>query len=386
VGFSLALVVALVAISLLTHGMGAQASFLRGRAKTISEVGITRAVTFASAYPAWLLNALGAAACQTAALVVPPTVMNWLVKAGSLAVVVPALVVLAALLVLCARGRYRALPLLLTGGALFVGYFLVVFFGRLWLRTLYGGTGWASVPDRYTIFPTAMFVLALVAALDGLTAGRTRRMISATVAALLITAWSSRFFVGPLRDVNWPRAAAQLERKLAAHSRAPLTLTSNPAYAKIRFDPLRMAPADPVPASTVLARLGAQGAVRLQFTSSCDLLGGVELRLGAAAQSTRGALRMALTDEHGTLIGQQEIRRTELPLDGSWHGLYFEPVAGSVGKRYTLDLHAIDNDGSASITVLGRPGDPRPNAAVAFSGQALNGEASFRHGCAESNG
>jgi hypothetical protein len=343
-------------------------------------------VRLVAVHPLWLTqSAFGAAAYETAALVLPPTAMAWLVAAGSPAVVVLAILVLAALLALCARGRYRTFPTLLTAGTVFVAYFFVLFAGRVWVRGLFGGPGWARVPDRYTIFPTAMFALAVVAVLDGLAAGRARRLIGTAVAALLIGAWSSRFAVGPLRDVNWPRAAAQLERKLATQSRAPLTLANNPAWTPIRFDALRMTPAGPLPAKTALARLGAEGAVRLQFTSSCELLGGIELRLGSAAASMRGALRMTLLDDSGTVVSEQEMPRAELPLDGSWHGLYFEPVVGSRGKRYTVALHAIQNDPGASITILGSRSGTRPAGGAVVSGQGLDGEVSFRHGCAEAS-
>jgi hypothetical protein len=369
VGFSLALVAALASMSLITRGLGAQLPLLPGERWLRDPAGFVQAD-------------LGALAYATASLSVPPDVLARVAAAGMLAVGGLAGLVLAALLALCARGRLRSLPTLLVAIVLFAAYVFILFVGRGKVYLLFGGPAWVRVPDRYMIFPTAMFVLAVIAVLDGLAPGRTRRLISAAVAALLIGSWSSRFMVAPLRDVNWARAAAQLERKLATHSRAPLQLASNPAWAPIGFDVLRMMPPGRQHADTVIGRLGAQGSFSQQFISGCNRLGGVELRLGAASPSTQGALRMALTDEDGTIVVQQETPRTELPLDGSWHGLYFEPVAGSLGKRYTLILQAIDNDAGGSINVLGRRGDTSANGVAALSDRIAQGDATFRYGCA----
>lgn len=160
-----------------------------------------------------------------------------------------------------------------------------------------------------------------------------------------------------------------------------LIIPGNPPNAPIRFDPLYIPPEVRIPAETVLGGLGAQGSFSQRFVSRCDRLSGIELVLRAAAPSTRGAVRMTLMDDAGTVVAQQEIPRSQLPLDGSWQAFYFEPVNGSMGKRYTIVVQAVHNAVGASVNVLGRRGEPYPDGEAVFSDRVVDGDATFRYGC-----
>ena len=257
-----------------------------------------------------------------------------------------------------------------------------------WLVTVIGrpvvvNVNPVMVPSRYAIFPSAMLVLALLIALDGLPRGRVRAVSAAGLFALLVSAWWPRFIIPPARDLHWARYATQLQHKLDTGSRAPLTIPTNPLWSRpLKFDPVGISTEIDVKAETFVAGLGTHGGFSQSFVSRCDLLTSVEVRLAAQARSLQGALRMRFIDDAGSTIAEREVPRTELELDGSWHPLPFGPIEGSAGRRYILDLRAVGNIAEATIYVLGSRGNPYPDGDAIFGGRAIDADASIRYGCA----
>jgi hypothetical protein len=161
---------------------------------------------------------------------------------GTLAVVVPAVLVGAAIALAC-RG-------LSAGGRITVGlatYVLVASFalvlaGRplivLILQTVTTGTLGVFGPLglRHRMVPSIALVLLAAGLFDG--ARRSPTRIAALAAAgLLAASWAPGFRLPPVPDLNWPLWAARLDRKLASGSREPLVIPSYPPrFFDIRFD------------------------------------------------------------------------------------------------------------------------------------------------------
>ncbi len=147
--------------------------------------------------------------------------------------------------------------------------------------------------------------------------------------------------------------------------------------------PLDMSDDVQVPAQAVLAGLGTHGSFRQRFLARCDGLAGLEIPLAAAAASTEGSLRVALMDAASSrVVWRRDVPRSELALDGSWHLFLFPPLWGSAGKGFTIILTAIKNKGEATVFVLGGRGDPYPEGDARAPGKVIDGDASFRYGCA----
>lgn len=102
--------------------------------------------------------------------------------AGGLAVAAVAGFLVAALIAASAAGRFRSLAGLLTI-VLFAASFVVILFGRPEYYVYFGCDRFVY---RYTIYPAAMFSLAVVAAIDGLPPGRVRVLAGTSVLGLLV--------------------------------------------------------------------------------------------------------------------------------------------------------------------------------------------------------
>jgi len=164
--------------------------------------------------------------------VLSPAALRAVHDAGTVAVGAVAVIVLAVLFAAVWVGRSRSLTAVLVALYFFLGSMLLLLLGRPVLLLL----AWPSVSYRYTIFPMTMLVLGVVAALDGLPAGMTRRLAGVALAGWFVWAWSSRFAVRPFIDQHWPHHATRLEQKLASGSREPLIIPMNPPWAPLRFD------------------------------------------------------------------------------------------------------------------------------------------------------
>jgi hypothetical protein len=288
---------------------------------------------------------------------------------------------LAGLIVLSVAGRLRSLPALLTATYLFLGSFLVLLLGRpVYFFIL---SSWNALPTRYLVFPGAMFLLTVVATFDALPASHWRTLAGVGIGALLVWAWAPRFVVPPFRDEHWSRQAALIEEKLRTSSPEPLHVPMNPAWTPLDFDPLDMSRETPVDARQVLADLGRDGTVRQTFVSRCDGLRMIEVQVATRAPSARGALALSVIESAaGRKIAQSTILRSDVAPGRSSRVLYFDPIAASAGQRYTLVVQALENDLDATVQVLGAPGDPYPAGEATVDGRPVDGDASFRYGCA----
>jgi hypothetical protein len=305
--------------------------------------------------------------------------MESVYAAGMLPVVGITGVFLVALIAASAAGKYRSLPGLLLAIVLFAASFLLLMLGRPKYFSLVPCNG---LNYRYTVYPAAMFSLAVVAALDGLPPGRVRALIGTGVLGLLVWSWSALFVLVPYTDHHWGRWATILQHKIGSRSQAELMIPMNPPLTPLRFDVGRWLPELDIPAETIIASLGTHGMFRQSFVSRCDDLSAVKMRLGAAAPSGRGALTVSLVEEStGDVVATTTMPRADMVLNGDWEFFWFDPVRGSAGKRYTIVLRAVENDVDASLFVLGSREDKYPEGDAVFVGQQLPGDASFRYGC-----
>lgn len=286
-------------------------------------------------------------------------------------------IVLAAFVGAAAAARFRTLGALTVVLYLHIAAGLCYAVGRPTLLLIVS----EHVADRYAIFSTAMFALAVVVALDGLHALRVRRVATALAVGVLVLAWWPTFRIAPLQDVRWPLFAARLEQRRATGSRAPLSIPGNPTWAPIEFDPVDWWPPERKRPDAIVAGLGSHGRFRVRFRCECAGLAAVELRLTAAARSSRGGLMVTLVDDaEQTVAASRKLSRSEMALDGGAEVVTFEALAHSAGKRYTLMLQAVENDAEATIYVKGWAADHTPDESI-FGGQVIAGDAAFRHGC-----
>jgi hypothetical protein len=315
---------------------------------------------------------------RVTALVLPPPWLEDASGTGLLAIVAVAALACAGLAVLGVAARQRNLPSL--------GVVLGLVLASLFVSTI-GRGAWTHVPladfpARYTVFPAAMLVLAVVIVLDGLPAGASRRGAVAGAVLLLVWAWWPRFVLPPLEDLDWPRWADALEGKLESGSRAPLYIPMNPRWAPLSFDAAAFASEANVAPEGIIAGLGPNGTFRQRFLPRCDGLAGVEIQLAVGMSSTQGTLRMSLLDPTGTVVAEHESPRGEVLHEGHALALWFDPVAGSADRRYTIVVQAVDNTMEATVYVLGAPGDPYPDGEALLGRSVLDGDASFRYACA----
>jgi hypothetical protein len=328
----------------------------------------------------YLLRFLALLPYRVAAFVLPPPWLEAVSGAGMLAVVGVAALACAGFAALGLAAGQRSVP------AIAAALYLVA--ASLFLSTIGRGV-WTHVPladfpARYTVFPAARLLLAVVVMLDGLPPGAPRAATVAATTVLLVWAWRSRFVLPPLADLDWPRWAAALERKVATGSRTPLYIPMNPRWAPLAFDPATFATAADVPPDRIIAGLGTHGTFGQRFVSRCDRLAGVDIRLGSGKSSTQGTLRMRLLDATGTVVAERESPRGEIFHEGPWLGLWFAPIADSAGKRYTIVLQAVDNTVEGTVYVLGAPGDPYPDGDAFLGRTVVDADASFRYACAPS--
>lgn len=365
VALALVLVATVVLLLMLTRGLGSTPGPTFG---TDQFTPLTHPALF-------LRNALGMMSHRTAAFFLPPGAAVLLGPPGAAAIT---LLLLATLVALCAAGSFRTLSALLTALYLFGAYFLALLLGRpqifLFLRA------WELLPSRYLIFPGAMLALAVVTAVDAAPAGRRRRVMAAGIAALCVWAWSSRFVVQPLADLDWPRWASELARKQASGSHAELRIPMNPPWAPLVFDRLGVPLDTPVAPVVILAGLGTTGTFRQLFRSGCAGLAAVDVFLAAGAWSAEGVVRLRLFAGR-SLVAEQELPRAAIQPSGSWQRLYFQPIPDSAGKDYTIAVQAVGNVLDATVYILGARGDPYPHGAAVLGGTPVDGDAAFRYAC-----
>ena len=321
---------------------------------------------------------------HAAAFMVPRSVVAAVAAAGRGAVAGTAAVVGIGLVAAVWAGRWRSLPMLLAAMALFAGAFVVLFVGRP--KYLYLPS-WRNLPLRYTVYPSAMFSLAVLAVVDALPR-RTRYAVGVTLLALVGWTWSASFVVSPFVDHDWPRYAGLLEAKIAAKSHEPLHIPMNPPWTPLDLDMIDWFPRDEIPSSDILGGLGLHGTFQQSFVSRCDRLARIEMHLGAMAGSGKGDVAFSLLGEpSGTVVESSTVARTDMPLEGTtWQSFAFPPLEQSAGKRYTIKLRAENNDPDASVWILGARGDPYPDGVAMEGTKVLDADASFRYGCARRSG
>jgi hypothetical protein len=368
-GFAAALLAAWAAVVLMTRDLGAQGT-----------LGFQRPGTMLLASPRGYLDKFACVVSyRVAVLVIPPGLMSRVDAAGTLALTAVGGAVLLALIAASAAGRFRNLAGLLLAVSLFSASYFILLLGR---PKAFDFVECDRLIYRYTIYPAAMFSLALVTALDSLPRGRIRILACVGVLALLVPAWRETFVVPPFTDEHWARWVTILQHKMAARSHAQLVIPMNPPFAPLRFDAGPWLPEVDIPAETIIGSLGTHGMLRQSFVSRCNDLSAVQMRLGAPVLSTRGALTVSLLEEPTRdVVATTTMPRAEIVLDGGWEFFWFDPVRGSSGKRYTIVLRAVENDLDASVYVLGSREDSYPDGEAVFIGRQLPGDASFRYGC-----
>jgi hypothetical protein len=368
-GFAITLFAAFAVLVLLTGNLGAEPVAWKG----------TEGYSLLQQPFVYLRKYACVLSYRAAVLGLPPPLMDRVDAAGNLAVAGITGLLLAALIAASAAGRYRSLPGLLLAIGFFAGSFLLLMIGR---PKYYAFLPCDRLNFRYTIYPAAMFSLAVVTALDGLPRGRLRILAGTGVLILLVSAWSTQFVVPPFIDHEWPVWAVRLERKLATRSMAALSIPMNPPWTPLLFDPANRFPDVDIPPQTIVASLGTDGMFGQSFVSRCDNLMTVEMRLSAGASSDQGALTFSLVDfSSGQVVATTTIPRGEMKLDKDWQPFHFGPIQGSAGRKYAIVLRAVQNDYDASLWVLGSREDRYPEGEAVLIGQALAGDASFRYDC-----
>jgi hypothetical protein len=318
---------------------------------------------------------LALAADRATALVLPPTALA--VKLATRAATSGlAALIAAAALGACWSGGFATLPAVLLATYYATGSLLLEIIGRPTLLFLAP----SPIPVRYTIFPAAMFVLGLVAAADALSSRRARTIAVGTLSVVFAWAWWSAFVVPPFTDQDWPTWAARLEGKLALQTHESLEIPVNPRWSPLRIDVRTMSTEISVPPSEILAGLGSHGKFWQSFISRCEGLSEVDFWLGSTAPTTQGDLQLSVTDVARTVVASVRLSRAEL-VERAWQRFYFAPVAGSAGRRYLVQLTAVDNDPDATIFVMGSKGDPYPDGDAFYLGKRIEADASIRYGC-----
>ena len=302
-------------------------------------------------------------------------------RAADLGPPVVGALLLAGTTVISAAGRLRSLPVVLAATFLFVGSFIVLLLGRpVYFFVL---PSWQTLPTRYLVFPGAMLVLMVLATLDALPATRWRTLAGVGVGAVVVWAWSPRFFVPPFRDEHWTRQAALIEEKVRTAAPEPLHIPMNPPWTPLDFDPVDLSRETKVDPREVIADLGTRGIFRQTFVSRCDGLRMIEVQLATRAASTRGALVLEVVESpDGAEVARQTVPRGELGPSAMPRALYFSPITASAGRRYALVVQALENEDGAAIWVLGARDGGYSDGEATLDGRSVEGSASFRYGCA----
>lgn len=307
----------------------------------------------------------GLVADRVAALVLSSDALAVTRGAGACPMIAMALAVVA--LGASAAGGFATLPALLLASYFAIVAVLISLLGRPQMLLLF----FPQIPVRYTVFPAAMLVLALVAVLDGLPAGRLRRVVVVALVLVLGWAWRGSFVVPPFLDQDWPSWAARIEQKLVFGTPEPLVIPMNPAFNPLLVDVRAPMSASDVPPDEIVASLGDGASIRRSFVSTCDGLSQVDLYLGADAPVVRGDVTLTLLTTGPRAVASVTMPRAEL--GQGWQPFYFAPVAGSSGVRYTVKLGAAGND-PVPVSVYGKRGDRRAD------GEA-NTDVSIRYAC-----
>ena len=362
--FALALVIALALCFLLTGNLGAN-------------VQGTLHLSFFSMPSVYLERYVALVSDRVAALVLGSATLAAVRTAGAGATAAVALAVLVCLLAAALVGRRGVGQTILVAAYLYLASLFLSTMGRLVFAVL----PLESFPTRYTIPSSAMLLLAIVIALDGLPRGRSRR--GAILVATAILAWSlgSRIGVAPFLDQRWPQYAALLDQKLRAGSTAPFTAPMNPRWTPLVLDGRALAPQPPLPASHPIAAFDRDRPFRQTFTSHCDGLDGIVLHLAAGTSASRGPIALSLVDEQQRTVATSSVPRGELLQDAP-QPFYFPPIAGSAGRRYTIVLQATETDPAHPIMVVGAMRDPYPEGRAIVEGATPDLDASFAYSCA----
>jgi hypothetical protein len=349
-GFALVLVAALAGVVVFTRSMGSTTS-------VTVPMGVVR-VTFRS----WV----NLASFRVASLVVPSPApadtgpAQMLLTAHlPLAYVVASLVVVG-LLAASVVAHLRNMPALLVVLALASGSVALTLLGRSWLNLLAP----QAIPMRYSVYPAAMLVLALVVALDGLSPELVRTGSTLAAIGLLARAWSSSFVIPPFQDLHWARYAPSLEHTLRDRCPVRITVPMNPPFAPLRITWGQLLPEKPVSPEQVVGIVAPKASFQQSFTSGCDRLTEVDLYLGTHTSSAPQALSLTILDGSAS-IASVTLTPTDPGTDG-WQPFCLPPIDASNGRRLTLVLSAISTDRSARVVVFG----------------GRTGEASLRNGCA----
>jgi hypothetical protein len=374
---SLALVGALVAVIPVSRDLGVHSPLIDVGGEAIPQAGaglrtLHRSVQVVTD-PRWYRLVTD----RIAALAVIQEALPALRAAAPRVSITIATLVAAAALGACAAGGFRTLPALLVASYFALGGLLLTVCGRPQLLLL----GLGVIPVRYTVFPAAMLVLSLVAAVDGIPSARGRAIATAMLAMLFVWAWGLSFPVRPFVDQGWPLWSARLENKLAFGTLEPLIIPMNPPYNPLKVDARTMSSEIDVPHSEIVGSLGFAGSFRQSFVSRCDGLSEVDLYLGTTALTAQGTLTVTVfVDMPLRQVASVTLPRAEI-VGPDWYPFYFPPVTGSMGQVYTVRLRANNNQPETSILVIGSLGNPYPEGNAVFTQKFIDADASLRYGC-----
>jgi hypothetical protein len=227
-----------------------------------------------------------------------------------------------------------------------------------------------------------MLLLAMVATIDGLPTAGERALATILLVASLAHAWAPSFFSWRLDDHQWPRHAAQLERKFSTGSRAPLVIPINTEIFNLRFDQGEPRYPHEVRADAVVASLDASRTVRQAFRCDCGGLNEVEVAVAVSRASSAGAALLLLLGDAETgrpatglvVPGEQLVGR-------SWQSLGFEPIERSKDRRFWLELRVIGNDPGSPVTVLGSAGGAHAEREAWLDGKLAEFDVALRYRC-----
>ena len=356
---SLAVVALLAVAVLLTRGLGAMTAITVG----------SDTIAFS---PARWLTQYG---LQVIGPLFPPAAGASVSAGGAVSVGGVVAVVLAALLLAAWKSGWRRIAPLLLALALAAGGHLLIHLGRPYL---------SLTPDRppggrYTVYPGAMLALAVIVSLDGLPRGATRRVVACILLVLVVWAWRPTFVIPSLDDQQWRAYAPRVEGALRSACPADLLVPMNPSVLPLRIQWGPSLPERPVLPTSVVAVIGAKQVFRQPFVSQCDELTNVELFVGERGSSDTGTMVFSLLDDSGVLRTAR-LARADLAEHG-WELFCFSPVAGSSGHRFTAEVRAIQNDPTATLTLLGSKTDPGPERRPTLSGESIPAEATLRYSC-----
>ena len=348
--FALALVIALALCFLLTGNLGAN-------------VQGTLHLSFFSMPSVYLERYVALVSDRVAALVLGSATLAAVRTAGAGATAAVALAVLVCLLAAALVGRRGVGQTILVAAYLYLASLFLSTMGRLVFAVL----PLESFPTRYTIPSSAMLLLAIVIALDGLPRGRSRR--GAILVATAILAWSlgSRIGVAPFLDQRWPQYAALLDQKLRAGSHGAVHGTDESAV-----DSARARRARTRPAASPAGEPSHRG-VRPRSTVPTDVHQSLRRSRRDRPAPRRGDIRepgtdRALARRRAAADRRDEQRATRRAAPGCAAALLLPPIAGSAGRRYTIVLQATETDPAHPIMVVGAMRDPYPEGRAIVEG------------------